>query len=55
MRRRNGYLEEPIIPLRDFGLMGSLSVVYKENSYGGHLELLQKNAMRVYIRKFFPL
>ena len=34
--------------------MGTLFVVYKENNYGGHLELLQNSAMRVYIRKFNP-
>ena len=40
---------------RDVGLMGGLGTVYRENGNGGFLELLGQSAMRVYIRKFYPL
>ena len=55
MTRRNGQLQEPLIGLRDHGLMGLWFVVYLEYNNGGHLQLLQESAMRVYIRKFYEL
>ena len=55
MTRRNGQTHEPHIGLRDHGLNGILFVLYLEYNNGGHLEVLQRSAMRVYIRKFYDL
>ena len=55
MTRRNGQTHEPHIGLRDHGLNGILFVLYLEYNNGGHLEVLQESAMRVYIRKFYHL
>ena len=55
MTRRNGQTHEPHIGLRDHGLAGILFVLYLEYNNGGHLDVLQESAMRVYTRKFYDL